>query len=182
MRVIDPSQIRPAHVGRSWRSRAAWIGLGIALALAGGCTTKSDPYPEETAALKALLEDYKLDNYEKNPEGRVNHCRMEAARFDDDALVLAGKFREVQGLSIWNSRVTDVGLEKLPVLKTLATFNIIANGVTDRGLLALRKQPSLTDIWLVETDKLTKAGMDSLKKANPGVRLHVMNRPQKKKS
>ena len=42
--------------------------------------------------------------------------------------------------------------------------------------------PSLQDVWLVENDKLTAAGRDSLTKiANPAVYLHVMNRPQNAK-
>jgi hypothetical protein len=160
-------------------SAIARLGLGIALALVGGCT-KADPHPEETAALKTLIDDYKLEKHEKDSEGRVNILKLEGPQFDDSALVHAGKFPELRRLSVWKSAITDAGLEKLPVLKNLTNMNIIANGITDRGLLALRKQPSLKDVWLVETERVTAAGMASLKKTNPGVRLHVMNKPKNK--
>ena len=155
-------------------SAISWLGFGLALALAGGCT-KADPYPAETAALKTLIDDYKLEWHKKDENGRVIDVHLEGARYDDGALAIAGKFPELEGMSIARSGITDDGLEKLPVLKNLQMLNIMARGVTDRGLLALRtKMPSLKDVWLAETDKLTPAGMDSLKKTNPGVRIHVM--------
>ena len=177
-RVIESSKLRPAGVRRSLRPAVVWLVLCVAFA--GGCTKTDDPHADESATLKSLLDDYKLDNYEKNSEDRVAHVRMEAPRFDDNALALTGKFKELQGLSIWKSAITDAGLEKLPVLKNLQSANIMADGVTDRGLKALARQPSLQDIWLVENDRITAAGMDALKKVLPSVRLHVMNRPAKK--
>ena len=159
-------------------SAISWLVLATALALVGGCS-KADPHPEETAALKTLLDDYKLEKHEMDTDGRVIILKLEGVQFDDSAVALAGKFPELQRLSIWKSTITDAGLEKLPVLKNLVKMNIIAHGVTDRGLLALRKQPSLKDVWLVETEHVTAAGMDSLKKANPGIRLHVMNKDKK---
>jgi hypothetical protein len=149
--------------------------VGVALALASGCT-KSDPFPAEAAALQKLIDEYKLEWHKLDENGRVIDVHLEGPRYDDGALAIAGTFLQLEGMSIAWSQITDDGLEKLPVLKNLYMLNIIAPGVTDRGLLALRtKMPSLKDVWLAQTDKLTPAGMDSLKKSNPGVRIHVTN-------
>jgi hypothetical protein len=166
-------------MSRSPKPRFALAWIGISLTLAGGCT-RTDPFAAETAALKTLTDDYKLEKHKKDPDGHVSDLILEGARFDDGALALAGVFSQMQGLSLQGSTVTDAGLEKLPAIKTLIRMNIIAKGITDRGLLALRKQPSLQDVWLVINDKLTDDGMASLKKANPGVRLHVMGRTKPK--
>ena len=167
---------------RRWSlSAALWIAFGSAVTSGSGCT-RADPFVAETAALKTLTDDYKLEKHRKDPDGHVSDVTLEGARFDDGAIALAGAFTQMQGLSLQGSTVTDAGLEKLPPIKTLIRMNIIANGITDRGLLAMRKQPSLQDVWLVVNDKLTEDGMASLKKANPGVRLHVMGRAKTKAS
>ena len=174
-----PRIFRSVGIPRTSRSTIGWIGVGIVLAL-GGCTKTEDRFAAETAAVKKLTEDYKVTLPKKDEDGHVIDVNLEGRRFDDEALIMAGQFLHVEGMSIQGSTITDKGLEKLPVLKNLARINIIARGVTDRGLVALQKMPSLKDVWLVETDTLTPSGRKSLEKTLPGIRLHVMNQNERK--
>jgi prepilin-type processing-associated H-X9-DG protein len=169
-----------AGIHRWCMSAVAWIGFSIALPIIGGCT-KADPFSAETAALKTLIDDYKMEWSKKDESGRVIAVRLEGPRFNDQALAVAGTFKELEGISLSNSKITDEGLEKLPVLKILQRIRITGTGVTDRGLLAIRtRMPSLKQVWLNETDKLTPVGIDGLKKSNPSVSIHVENTPNKK--
>jgi hypothetical protein len=155
----------------------SWLGLGIALAFAGGCT-KSPPFPEEDAALKTLIDEYQLKRYKKDKEGQMIDVTLEGPRFDDKALALAGTFLQLRGMSIARSKVTDAGLEDLPVLKNLQQLNINAPGVTNRGVLAVSaKMPSLKHVWYVESDKVNAAAIEGLKKTHPGVQVHDENKP-----
>ena len=116
--MTEPPDFGFAGIQRCSVSAVAWIGLSIALALVGGCT-KSDPFPAETAALKALIDDYKLKWHLLDQDGRVIDIRLEGPRYDDQAIALAGTFQQLEGISIARSSITDDGLEKLPVLKTV---------------------------------------------------------------
>ena len=80
-------------------SANSWLGLGIALAFAGGCT-KAPLFPEEAAALKTLTDDYKLTRHKKDKEGHVIDVTMEGPHFDDQSLAVAGSFLELRGMSI----------------------------------------------------------------------------------
>ena len=75
------------------------------------------PFPAEAAALKTLIDDYKLEWHKKDENGRVIDVHLEVPRYDDGALGVAGTFLQLEGMSIAWSRITDAGLEKLPVLK-----------------------------------------------------------------
>ena len=116
--MTDFSESHPVGIRRPSRLATAWLGIGIALALVGGCT-KSDRFAAETAALKTLVEDYKLEKHEKEPKDMMIILKLEGTQFDDNALALVGNFPELQRLCIWKLTVTDAGLEKLPVLKNL---------------------------------------------------------------
>ena len=178
--MIDTWKGRPVGVRHSSRRAIGWIGLGVVLALGGCSRSSSDPFPAETAALKKLTEEYKVKDPKKDEDGHVINLNLEGSRFDDEAIIAAGQFLQVQGMSIQGSAITDKGLEKLPPLKNLVRINIIARGVTDRGLAALAKMQSLKDVWLVENDHLTRSGMRNLEKSLPGIRLHVMNEKERK--
>ena len=159
-------------------SANSWLGLGIALAFAGGCT-KAPLFPEEAAALKTLIDDYKLTRHKKDKEGHVIDVTMEGPHFDDQSLAVAGSFLELRGMSIARSRVTDAGLESLPVFKNLQQLNINASAVTGRGVAAVSaKMPSLKHVWFGGTDKLPEAAFEGLKKTHPGVQIHDENKPK----
>lgn len=160
------------------------VGSGLsalclwAMALVGGCG-RAPEANLETAALSALLTEFKLEYHEKDEKGRVIDLRLEGPQFDDKALAHVARFPELEGLSLARSAVTDAGLEKLPVLKNLERITLIGTKVTNRGLKALGKMPSLQQVWLDESKQLTSSGIAALQAMLPGVNVHVMNRPDK---
>jgi uncharacterized coiled-coil protein SlyX len=192
----DPRRRRKRTLGTGAAVAAGMFGLGLVVCILMikwltfesvsppmatlDAPTTSGPFPAETAALKTLTDDYQMNAPKKDEYGHVTNVDLQGTRFDDQALAVVGQFLHMEGIVMQGSSITDQGLEKLPVLRNLARINIISSGVTDRGLLALHKMPSLKDVWLIETDRLTPSGMESLQKALPGIRLHVMNLSQRK--
>ncbi len=105
-------------------------------------------------------------------------CRLklDGPHVDDDALAEVGQFKMLRWLSLSDAAVTDAGIEKLRDLKRLQSLGIAGTRVTDRGLSALQGNASLRWLWVTETDKLTPAGIQALKKALPAVTVYVLNR------
>jgi len=182
---------RRVPVGRAFRPDVLTVNVSLErltygkrtacflmLALVGGCGKAPEANPE-SAALNALLTEFKLEYHKKDEKGRVIDLRLEGPQFDDKALAHVAKFPELEGLSLARSAVTDAGLEKLPVLKNLERITLVGTKVTNRGLKAVGKMPALQQVWLDESKLLTAGGITTLQSMLPGVNVHVMNRPEK---
>jgi hypothetical protein len=164
----------------SWRFAIERLFIFATLYLLAGCSAGSTKKNEvEEMALRSLVDNYKLEFHAKDENGRVIDLRLEGERFDDKALAIAGRFELLEGLSLAGSSVTDAGLESLPPLKNLQRMTIVGTRISDRGLIALGKMPALQNVWLHETPKMTISGVNRLKTRNPGVKIHVLNRPPK---
>ena len=125
----------------------------------------------------AILEkDYDFKNYKIDDKGWVIEIRLEKQKYyDDGAMDQVRKFKKLKILSLGWSSVSDAGIDKIQDLKRIENLTIVSTPITDRGLAYLAKMPSLKNVWLTTSDNLTPAGVESLKKAVSGIRVHVMN-------
>ncbi len=167
---IDPVAWRRGVVLLCWTAFLSSIVLA-------GCSRGPALSAEEKQALAALA-DYE-PIHEVDDKQRVVQLKLEGKFVTDEALDEARKLRHLRGLSLHNSSVTDVGVAKLKELKRLETLGLVDTSVTDKGLSHLEKMPTLRHVWVNESEKLTAGGIESLKRALPGVGVHVMNRPAK---
>jgi len=67
----------------------------------------------------------------------------------------------------------------LEVGNLMERITLVGTKVTNRGLKALGKMPSLQQVWLDESKQLTSGGIAALQSMLPGVNVHVMNGPDK---
>ncbi len=183
--------MRESNAGISCQPIVPWLVISCLaiLTLCDGCAKKPEPVaarpvPDPTIvekdALAALETDYKLSYHKKNPEGRIIDMRLEGRQFDDAAIEHVRKCKLLDGLSLNGSSVTDNGMDKLQDLQRLTHIAFVNTGITDRGLSYLENIPTLRDIWLTENNRLTPTGIECLKKAVRGIRIHVMGRPAPK--
>jgi len=137
------------------------------------------PLGEETRVLRSL-EEYEIKYELDERTRRVVRVMLEGKQVTDDALDDVPKLTQLKRLSLHKSSVTDAGLAKLTDMRRLENIGLSETLVTDDGLKHLEKIHSLKNIWLTESDKLTSEGIESLRKALPGVRVNVMNNGGKK--
>lgn len=125
---------------------------------------------EQAALLRLDIYKPKVDFDKK---GRIVRIGLEGKRVTDEALEEMTHFPHLRRLSLLNTSITDAGLKHLQNSKRLEALNIMYTNVTNNGLRHLEKIPSLQNVWLRQTDKLTSKGMSALRRALPGLRVHV---------
>src|SRR5207245_3363223 len=106
---------------------------------------------------------------------RVVQLDLEGRHVTDDALEEVIKLKYLKHLSLRDSSISDAGLSKLRALKRLEGLGITDTLATDQGLKHLEKMPSLRYVWVCETERLTKQGVASLRRALPGINVYIMN-------
>jgi hypothetical protein len=130
---------------------------------------------DERQVLSLLEKNYDA-KHELDEKSRVIRLELEGPHVNDEALDEAVKLKALRELSLAQSSVSDAGIRKLLELKRLDHLGITGTLVTDQGLLHLQKMTSLRHVWVNENERLTKQGIGALKKALPGLTVHVMGK------
>jgi hypothetical protein len=141
---------------------------------ATGCTRRPAMVDEEKETLELLVAAYDA-KVEYDEKGRVERLQLEGPHVDDAAVDQLAHFKMLKRVSLRNSSVTDAAMPKLRDNKRLNNLGITGTRVTDKGLKSLVEVPSLRQMWVTTSGQLTHAGVDALKKALPGLTIHVMN-------
>jgi hypothetical protein len=157
-----------------------WARLALSLlpvlCFAGCRPRELGPNDIEKAAMAALQDEYEPQEQKLDDKGRVIKLKLDGPHVDDAALEQVASFKYLRELSLARATVTDAGLLKLQPLKRLESLGLTETRVTDKGLLYLQKMPSLRNLWVTEGRGVTAAGIESLKKALPGLTVYVPNR------
>jgi hypothetical protein len=134
------------------------------------------PFDLDLAVIKRLAM-YGV-RYELNDDRRIVRLILEGPRVTDDALGELHKLSYLTKLSLRGSSITDAGLAKINALKRLQTLGITGTSVTNLGLGHLASMPSLRHLWVVEKKgRITGGGILGLRRALPGLQVHVMSGP-----
>ena len=166
-------------------NRSMWLMLLPTLLLSTGCTGRPAEVDSEKEALKILASDYDAKVEEFDDKGRVVHLKLEGPQVTDAAVDQLVHFKMLKHVSLRDASVTDAAMQKLRENKRLSALGITGTRVTDKGLKSLVQVASLRYMWVLTNDRLTAAGVDSLKKALPGLSIYVMNKkktPPKEKA
>ena len=79
---------------------------------------------------------------------------------------------ELEWLSLGASRfLNDAGLANLPLLPRLKRLDLAYTQVSDAGLAHLERLPALQTLTVDEESKITKAGIEKLQRARPGLKV-----------
>ena len=73
--------------------------------------------------------------------------------------VRTGTGGAITGLSGWKQPLTDAGLSRIVLIKSLKTLSLTGTSVTDDGIVLLESLPGLTELYLTGTQahiKFTK--------------------------
>jgi hypothetical protein len=130
---------------------------------------------DEMLVLKTLEKNYDA-KHQLDEKSRVVRLELEGPHVDDEALDEVIKLKYLKELSLATSSISDAGIQRLRELKRLDHLGITGTLVTDRGLHHLQKMPSLRHLWVNENERLTTQGIATLKKALPGLAVHVMGK------
>jgi len=128
---------------------------------------------DEKTVLKHLEHHYDA-KHSIDEKSRVVRIELDGPHVGDDAIDEVVKLKFLKELSLAGSSVTDSAMAKLRELKRLDHLGITNTNVSDQGLLHLQKIPSLRHVWVCENEKLTKNGIAALKRASPGISVHIM--------
>jgi hypothetical protein len=116
--------------------------------------SKKHLVPEERQARSALLEIGA--RWEIDEEGRITTVRLTGSpghpRFNDDALRHLSTLRNLRGLDLGYSDVTNAGLSRIQSLSELRWLNLYGTRVTDDGLQYLQGLSNLEALALADDE------------------------------
>jgi hypothetical protein len=141
-----------------------------------GCEQQPPPriaWPD--AKVVEDLENYGLypAKYKLNADGHVTEIKLEGFTFNDAALAKACRLPELKMMSLFNSSVTDDGLEKLRDCESLEAIGLGKTKVTREGLKHLENLPRLRWVWLNVSEDLSAKDIEDFKvKAGPRITVY----------
>lgn len=113
---------------------------------------------KRNAHLRVAIDDEVLKALTKEKDLHTIFLTRNTA--DDDQLKKAATL-PIKGLVVDSDAVTDAGIAAFRNHKTLESFTVTSNKITDRCTDSLIEMPALTRLWLIEA-KLTDSGAQAL--------------------
>lgn len=137
----------------------------LGLLLTAGCQGREG---RALATVKKLGGKYKVD--EQKADKPIVMIDLGFTAADNKALVPLKDLTSLQSLYLWNTGVTDAGLEHLQELTGLQKLDLSGTAVSDAGLVRLKGLTGLQELNL-KGSKVTKAGAEDLRKALPKTKI-----------
>jgi len=126
---------------------------------------------KEKTALEALGRhlEVALARAQVDDKGHVWNLQLRGPLVDDAVMEPIVHLTRLRSLGLYHTSITDAGIARLTELKRVQDLNINGPGVSDQGLAVLHKVTSLRRLWVRTNGRVTTKGIDSLKKALPGL-------------
>lgn len=103
----------------------------------------------ETAAIAALREAGASVVQRPNGTARDLHAHDVRERFTDAHMPLVAELRQLEGLGLWGTRVTDAGLRQAKDLSNLRSLDL-SDHITDRSMPLLKGFPNLQRLHFMD--------------------------------
>jgi hypothetical protein len=162
---------------RHWRFPWRQLLGAFVCVLGVGCTGAPPPAPPPTIVPAGPVGDdavlLALDSYEPvykvDANGRVTDLRLGGRHLPVSALAEIAKLKELRGLALFGTDISDDGLAYLKGLSKLRALELRGTPVTDRGLVHLENLASLQYVWLPKKT-VTQEAADMLKNSLPEIK------------
>jgi hypothetical protein len=125
--------------------------------------------PGGPAWLRSWLRDERLRIFDVPDIVYLDHTP-----FGDEQMVSLARLKDLKGVNLKGTLVTDLGLSQIETLRDLHYLELDATGITDDGLAHLERLPNLEFLFLNDLP-ISDAGIIHLKKLPHLRQLHLAN-------
>ena len=121
----------------------------LAIDITNKDASEDRPTAAETAAIAALREAGASVVQRPNGTARDLHAHDVRERFTDAHMPFVAELRQLEGLGLWGTRVTDAGLRQAKDLSSLRSLDL-SDHITDRSMPLLKGFPDLQRLHFMD--------------------------------